>query len=156
MRKKICLRGECKHYELLYQMLIVIRGILDDHYEHALRLFQDEDTGVVRLQASVHTGKLERKPIWTAFITHQILSSTWLEREGPRVFHLADLQQYIFSADYRPPKTSSGQFVLTFMASAGKHRSLLASLLVLILSDASEFTHVLGKLMVKIQNEMQR
>lgn len=36
------------------------RRIVDDHYEHALRLFQEKDTGVVRLQASAQTGALKR------------------------------------------------------------------------------------------------
>ena len=101
-------------------MLIPIRLIVDDHYKHALRLFQDRDTGVVRLQASVVSGDLERKPIWTAFITDQILSPTWLSRDSPEVFRLAYLQLYIFSEDYSPPKKSSGDFELTFIWAEGK------------------------------------
>ena len=129
IRKGNCLRGESKHSELLYQTLKNIRRIVDDRYEHALRLFQESDTGVIRLQASVQSGELKRKPIWTAFITHQILSPTWILRDSPKVFHLADLQQYIFSEDYIPERTLKGQFVLTFIGSAGKHQSLLASYL---------------------------
>ncbi|KAL9070372.1 MAG: hypothetical protein Q9161_004930 [Pseudevernia consocians] len=34
--------------------------IVDDHYEHGLRLFQEKDTRVIRLQASVQTGALKR------------------------------------------------------------------------------------------------
>lgn len=40
--------------------LTPFRRIVDDHYEHALRLFQDKDTGAVRLQASAQTGALKR------------------------------------------------------------------------------------------------
>lgn len=35
------------------------RIIVDDHYEHGLRLFQERDTGVIRLQASVQSGELK-------------------------------------------------------------------------------------------------
>ena len=101
-------------------MLMSIRRIVDDHYEHALRLFQESDTGVVRLQASVQSGALKRKPIWTAFITHQMLSPTWLSRDSPRVIHLADLQEYIFTEEYNPQRTSTGQFELTFIHTEGK------------------------------------
>lgn len=37
------------------------RRIVDDHYEHALRMFQEKDTGVIRLQASVQTGECKRQ-----------------------------------------------------------------------------------------------
>ena len=36
------------------------RLILDDQYEHVLRLFKDKETGVVRLQASVRGGELKK------------------------------------------------------------------------------------------------
>lgn len=105
-------------YELHREKELFAGRIVDDHYEHALRLFKEKDTGVIRLQASVHTGSLKRKPIWTAFITHQILSPTWLSRDSPRVVHLADLQRYIFTEAYNPQKTPSGAHELTFIGSA--------------------------------------
>ena len=36
------------------------RRIVDDHYEHGLRMFQERETGVIRLQASVQTGEMKR------------------------------------------------------------------------------------------------
>ena len=120
IRKGNCLRGESKHSELLYQLLIIIRLIVDDYYEHALRLFQERDTGVIRLQASVQSGEFKRKPIWTAFITHQILSFIWILRDSPKVFHLEDLQQYIFSDDYSPGTSPTGEFILYFRKFSGK------------------------------------
>ena len=41
-------------------MLKSYRLLIDDYYEHALRLFREKDTGVIRLQASAHTGALKR------------------------------------------------------------------------------------------------
>lgn len=41
-------------------MLKSFRRLIDDDYEHALRLFRERDTGVIRLQASVQTGALKR------------------------------------------------------------------------------------------------
>lgn len=34
--------------------------IVDDHYQHGLRLFQDRESGVIRLQASVQAGEFKR------------------------------------------------------------------------------------------------
>ena len=34
--------------------------IIDDHFEHALRVFRDEDSGGIRLEASVLKGELKR------------------------------------------------------------------------------------------------
>ena len=100
-------------------MLKSFRLIVDDGYEHALRLFHEEDTGVVRLQASVTTGALKRKPIWTAFITHQVYTPTWASRASSKIVVLADLQQFIFTADYDPQKTSTGKYELDFTSSSG-------------------------------------
>lgn len=93
--------------------------IVDDYYEHALRLFCEKDTGVARLQASVLDGELERVPIWTAFITNQIRDPAWARRDGPGVVILADLQHFIFTTDYSPQKLSTGEFVLHFAIPSG-------------------------------------
>lgn len=42
------------------KMLRLCRKIVDDHYEHALRLYRDRDSGGIRLQASVLRGDLKR------------------------------------------------------------------------------------------------
>ena len=36
------------------------RCIVDDQYEHVLRLFRDRDSGAVRLQASVRRGEFKK------------------------------------------------------------------------------------------------
>ena len=120
--------------------LTLDRRIVDDHYEHGLRLFQERDTGVIRLQASVQTGEVKRqvaselpdprsvivavlifnrKPVWTAFITHQITSSTWMSRDSRRVVHLAELNRHVFTDEYLPQRTHTGAHELTFIHTSG-------------------------------------
>ena len=100
-------------------MLNSSRVIVEDDQEHSLRLFRERDTGVIRLQASMHTGKLEGTPIWTAFITHQIHLPGWASCVSARAVLLTGLQQFIFSDDYNPPNASTGEFELTFRISSG-------------------------------------
>ena len=49
-------------------MLILVRFIVDDHYQHDLRVLKDKDSGVVRLQASVRAGEL-RKWAWSSLLS---------------------------------------------------------------------------------------
>lgn len=46
------------------------RKILADGSEHALQVLEDEDSGGVRLLASVWTGEMQNVPVWTAFGTY--------------------------------------------------------------------------------------
>lgn len=135
---------------LLYWSLKPFRRIVDDQYEHVLRLFQERDTGVLRLQASVIRGSLKRKPIWTAFITHQILRPTWLLRHSPRTVLLAGLQQYIFTSDYESQKTPTGAFELTFIKFSGTAPSLVSLMYMLIGSDAKAFVEAIEALVAQV------
>ena len=127
-------------------MLNSFRRIVDVGYEHALRLFRENDTGVVRLQAAVQTGELKRMPVWTAFITHQIRVPGWASRDIQRVVLLADIQQYIFTTDYVPQKTSSGAFKLTFIISSGIVATLVHFVFLLTSSDARDFVECLKEI----------
>ena len=114
--------------------------IFDDHAEHGLCLFREKDTGVVRLQASVLTGELKREPIWTAFITRQIHMPKWASWDSKKVVFLADLQQFVFTNDYSPQNTSTGEFLLNFISSFGTTLVILVVLgFTLIRSDAEDF-----------------
>ena len=42
------------------QQFMVSSLIIDDLYEHALRVFRDRDSGGIRMQASVRGGDLKR------------------------------------------------------------------------------------------------
>ena len=94
--------------------------IIDDHFEHGLRLYRDTQSRGVRLQASVLNGELKNMPVWTAFITHQIVSRDWLKIASQRVIHLGELKRYVFSPDYTPQRTSRGEAVLNFKTVGGR------------------------------------
>ncbi|KAL8736964.1 MAG: hypothetical protein Q9181_002160 [Wetmoreana brouardii] len=121
----IALRSEDKEKPVEYfhdqeihgEKSIYAGRIVDDNYEHALRVFRDRDCGGIRLQASVLSGELKRKPIWTAFITTHIESQRWMRKVNSKTIHLADLQQYIFSTEYNPQSGPAGQHELRFVSS---------------------------------------
>lgn len=100
-------------------MLKAFRRILDDFYEHTLRILREKDTSALRLQASVQTGAKKRTPVWTAFITHQLRAPAWASYGGPGAVVLADLQQFIFTTDYNPQRTSTGKAELAFIKTTG-------------------------------------
>ena len=86
------------------------------------------------------TGELKRKPIWTAFITKQIIMPEWVSQKSARVVLLAELEQFIFTNDYSPPKTSRDEFELTFIEARGIVPVTLVVLVrMLIASDAEKF-----------------
>ncbi|PYH90859.1 hypothetical protein BO71DRAFT_62961 [Aspergillus ellipticus CBS 707.79] len=89
--------------------------IVDDDYLHALRVYRDNVSGAVRLQASVHKGEMKRMPVWTAFITDHIGTRGWIRRTESKVVVLRELRRTIFTfPDYNPPLTSKGEHVLRF------------------------------------------
>ncbi|RJE18325.1 hypothetical protein PHISCL_09337 [Aspergillus sclerotialis] len=104
-----------RDYELDEEEELFGGQIVDDSYLHALRIYRDNASGAVRLQASVHRGEMKRAPVWTAFITHNINSRAWMRRVDPRVIHLRELRRTVFTfADYTPPRTSRGEHILKF------------------------------------------
>ncbi|KAK3167224.1 hypothetical protein OEA41_010350 [Lepraria neglecta] len=132
--------------ELRHEEVVFAGRIIDDHYEHALRLFQEEDSGGLRLEASVVRGDLKRTPVWTAFITHQIQSRRWMRRASSRVVHLADLQRFVFTEGYRPQMAVEGQHELTFVDPEGKIPCIPWLLSMLIWLDARDFTRHIDRL----------
>ena len=94
----------------------------------------------------MHTGVLERAPIWTAFITHYIRDPSWASRDSRRVVLLADLQQSVFKTLYSPHKTSTGGFKLNFVESQGTAPVLVNLLYMLMISDAQEFMECLEEI----------
>ena len=105
------------------------RVIIDDGYEHQLQILKDRDTGAIRLQASVLRKELKkcassrpegprltrpRTPVWTAFITHQVTSRTWMKKVDSTTIHLTELPQFIFTTDYDPQLGPGGEHELCF------------------------------------------
>ncbi|TPR08998.1 Maltose acetyltransferase family protein [Aspergillus niger] len=89
--------------------------IVDDDFLHALRVYRDNVSGAVRLQASVHKGEMKRMPVWTAFITEHIGSRGWIRRVDTKTILLRDLRRVIFTfPSYNPPRTPKGEHILKF------------------------------------------
>ena len=61
--------------------LTLYRRIVDDHYEHGLRLFQETQTGVIRLQASVQTGEIKRQAVSKLPNPHPVIASVLITHE---------------------------------------------------------------------------
>ena len=158
--KESSLAGKCILIIMPATRLKICRKIIDDHYAHALRLYRDRPSGGVRLQASVFSGDLKRYfrptskrssaylrrlPVWTAFITHQFQSSTWMTKPSQKVIHLADLQRYIFTDDYNPQIAPSGEHELTFATTSGKFIDIPIEML-LIGTDLRAFVRAIDDL----------
>ncbi|KAK4245621.1 hypothetical protein C7999DRAFT_42840 [Corynascus novoguineensis] len=75
--------------------------IIDDGFKHSLIVYEDLQTRGLRLHAAVWEGELRQCPVWTAFVTHQSQSSTWLSRRSRHRVWLKDVQLYVFCNAYR-------------------------------------------------------
>lgn len=62
-----------------------------------------------------------RKPVWTAFITHQISSLRWMRQVDSKTIHLVDLQPHIFDNNYVSQLGPSGEHELRFVTSSGMY-----------------------------------
>ena len=97
--------------------------IQHDNMLHALRLFRDRRSGVVRLEASALRGPKKDVPIWTAFVTRYAAKNDlhWAAFEGRGVVSLAALRPAptVFIAGYKPPKNPAGDYMLPFTTKEG-------------------------------------
>ncbi|MCJ1357144.1 MAG: hypothetical protein MMC33_007140 [Icmadophila ericetorum] len=108
--------GELRDHVIVGEELIYSGVITDDSYQHSLQILKDKDSDGVRLQASVIHGEMKKMPVWTAFITYQILTPTWMFRASRKIIQLRDLQRYIFrnAEDYEPSLGPNGEQELSF------------------------------------------
>ncbi len=67
---------------------------------------------------------IDRTPVWTAFITHQVASRTWIRKADSRTIHLTELQRYIFTTDYSPQLGPGGEHELSFDESDGSWQGI--------------------------------
>lgn len=95
--------------------------VRDGDMQHALRLYYDRTSGVVRLEASPLRGPKQDVPIWTAFITKYAVDPDHVAREGSRGVSFAALRPppYVFLDDYRPPRNRHGEYCLEFTSREG-------------------------------------
>ncbi|KAL5339166.1 hypothetical protein BJX70DRAFT_364560 [Aspergillus crustosus] len=111
--------SQIRDYELNQEEELFGSPIMDDGFQHALRVYRDKITGAIRLQASVHKGEMKRSPVWTAFITDQIRTRGWIRLVESKVVLLRDLREVTFMfPDYNPPKTTRGEHLLKFTTRA--------------------------------------
>ncbi|KAK3330280.1 hypothetical protein B0H66DRAFT_611683 [Apodospora peruviana] len=99
--------------------------IIDDGYKHSLIVYEDLQTRGIRLHAAVWEGELRQCPVWTAFVTHQSQSRTWLSRRSRHRVWLKDVQLYVFCSAYRQEnmrQNKSGAFEIYFVSEEGATR----------------------------------
>jgi hypothetical protein len=97
--------------------------VKDGPYRHALRIFKDHGSGVVRLEASAFRGPMKDVPLWTAFVTKYANDPDWAGLEGESMVSLAALRPppYVFLSGYHPPKRGH-EYLLDFDKRSGKCR----------------------------------
>ncbi|KAH8732270.1 hypothetical protein GQ44DRAFT_721566 [Phaeosphaeriaceae sp. PMI808] len=91
--------------------------VTDTRYLHAFRVFRDQDSGCVRMQATARRGPLKTIPIWTAFVTQYIGHKSWMKRTGAATIQFRELHPYVFCEGYKVPKGSTNKYQLTFTKS---------------------------------------
>ncbi|EHK16854.1 uncharacterized protein TRIVIDRAFT_163085 [Trichoderma virens Gv29-8] len=122
-RNTLTVQLATKEYALKGERKLFQGCILDCGYKHALIVYEDRLTGGRRLHVAVWEGQTRQCPIWTAFVTHQSASPTWLRRVSRKRIRLADIQLYVFSQAYRQQeqrKGSGGAFELQFFTEEGR------------------------------------
>lgn len=106
-------------YKLGKEKRLFQARIVDDNYAHALTVYKDPDCKGIRLLSCVWEGEFRSCPVWTAFVTHQSKSATWLSRKSsnPTRVLLNDLQPYVFNENYHQDamrQNKTGAFELHF------------------------------------------
>ncbi|KAF2633736.1 hypothetical protein BU25DRAFT_328673 [Macroventuria anomochaeta] len=91
--------------------------ISDTHFLHHLRVYRDQDSGVVRFEATPRRGPLIAVPIWTAFVTQFVGDRSWMKKVGLTTVVFRQLHPYVFCEGYKLPKGPSGRYQLNFSAS---------------------------------------
>ncbi|CRK35286.1 hypothetical protein BN1708_016444 [Verticillium longisporum] len=107
-----------KEYKLSSERRLFQAQIIDDGFRHSLIVYEDAETKGIRLHAAVWEGELCRCPVWTAFVTHQSSSLTWLHRKSAHRLWLRDIHIYVFCSRYRSHNQRpgpAGAFELCFV-----------------------------------------
>jgi hypothetical protein len=104
---------------------LLFSGIIrDQDMNHALRLLQDRDSRVLRLEARPHRGDKKEVPIWTAFLSKYRDSGDRdifnLEDDGSVSMIFPKPAPYIFVQEYGLPCMPSGDFLLRFPVKNGE------------------------------------
>ncbi|EEY20063.1 conserved hypothetical protein [Verticillium alfalfae VaMs.102] len=100
-RNALTIQISPKEYKLSSERRLFQAQIIDDGFKHSLIVYEDVETKGIRLHAAVWEGELRRCPVWTAFVTHQSSSLTWLHRKSAHRLWLRDIHIYVFCSRYR-------------------------------------------------------
>ncbi|OHE92323.1 hypothetical protein CORC01_12385 [Colletotrichum orchidophilum] len=121
-RNTLTINMNPREFKLLGEKRLFQAQIFDDGFKHALIVYRDLATQGLRLHASVWDGELRYCPVWTAFVTHQSASPTWLHRKSGHRVWLKDVQLYVFCEQYQQQhqrKGQAGAFEIDFVSEMG-------------------------------------
>ncbi|KAK1828195.1 hypothetical protein QBC39DRAFT_393293 [Podospora conica] len=124
-RNMLTIQIHPNEYKLQREKRLFQAQIIDDGYKHSLIVFEDLQTRGIRLHAAVWEGELRQCPVWTAFVTHQSQSPTWISRRSRHRVWLKDVQLYVFCKTYRQEnmrQNKSGAFEIYFVSEEGATR----------------------------------
>lgn len=116
----------------------------DGEMLHALRVFRDRGSGVLRLEATALRGQRKSVPIWTAFVTRYVHDPDWCAWEGGGEVSLAAIRPRapcVFISNYGPPRDRLGRgWVLPFTTDEGMYTAqfLVANCVVLTFGGRCE------------------
>ncbi|KAL2269899.1 hypothetical protein VTJ83DRAFT_2083 [Remersonia thermophila] len=100
-RNLLTLQVHPHEFQLRREKRLFQAQIIDDSYKHSLIVYEDMPTRGLRLHAAVWEGELRQCPVWTAFVTHQSKTPSWLSRRSRHRVWLKDVQLYVFCNTYR-------------------------------------------------------
>ena len=88
---------------------------------HALRMFKDRGSGVVRLEACALRGPMQDVPLWTAFVTRYSHDPDWAQFEPGGLVSVAAFRPppYVFMSGYEPLRDMNGDHLLQFTTTDG-------------------------------------
>ncbi|TDZ53530.1 hypothetical protein CTRI78_v006902 [Colletotrichum trifolii] len=121
-RNTLTVNMNAGEYKLSGEERLFQAQIIDDGFKHSLIVYRDLATKGLRLHAAVWDGELRQCPVWTAFVTHQSASRTWLHRKSKHRVWLKDVQLYVFCRRYRQANQRNGQagaFEINFVSDQG-------------------------------------
>ncbi|KAF9876547.1 hypothetical protein CkaCkLH20_05955 [Colletotrichum karsti] len=124
-RNALTISMNAREYKLSGEKRLFQAQIIDDGFKHSLIVYRDVATKGLRLHAAVWEGELRQCPVWTAFVTHQSASPTWLHRKSRHRVWLKDIQLYVFCHRYRQMNMRKGQggaFEINFVSDEGASR----------------------------------
>ncbi|CCC04853.1 unnamed protein product [Sordaria macrospora k-hell] len=121
-RNRLTVQIAPTEFQLQREKRLFQAQIVDDGYKHSLVVYEDQQTHGIRLHAAVWDGELKQCPVWTAFVTAQSQSSTWISRRSKHRVWLRNIQLYVFCRNYRQEvqrQNKSKAFEIYFVTEQG-------------------------------------